>query len=91
MIPNPGYWIECSRQVTTSGINTLDQNLEEEEEDHDDRDDEGLGLSEASRPRRMSVAPEERPRKKSNIEEHWLRYGSFDLTSVLQVTFSSYP
>ena len=68
LIPNPGYWIECSRVIQSSStsrldkvstyltlcrhLNCLDKELDEELEELGE--DEGLGLSDASRPRRLS-------------------------------------
>ena len=109
LIPNPGYWIECSRVIQSSSASYLDkvskifsQHLdclvikELDEELEELGEDEGLGLSDASRPRRLSQVSfgtlqyiqkqiPSQDRKRSNIEEHWSRYGQFELTSVLQV------
>ena len=53
LIPNPGYWIECSRVIQSSSTGHLDKELDEELEELGE--DEGLGLlSDASRPRRLS-------------------------------------
>ena len=97
LIPNPGYWIECSRVIQSSSGIHLDKELDEELEELGD--DEGLGLSETSKQRRFSQVSFQKEvilnfdkehrsqdRKRSNIEEHWSRYGQFELTSVLQVS-----
>ena len=70
--------------MVTSSSNSYrpDEELEEQEEEDGSRDDEGLGFSESSRKRGLSPDP---PKKRTNIEEHWSRYGQFELTSVLQV------
>ena len=52
LIPNPGYWIECSRVIQSSSGIHLDKELDEELEELGD--DEGLGLSETSKQRRFS-------------------------------------
>jgi len=76
--------------VVTSSSNSYrpDEELEEQEEEEDgSRDDEGLGFSDSSRKRGLSPDP---PKKRTNIEEHWSRYGQFELTSVLQETHEKY-
>jgi hypothetical protein len=168
LIPNPGYWIECSRVVsaTTTGNNntsaqllTLNNNssnnlcgggimpmvaekggeLREEDDEeaadeqdnggggdggsrddsHDDDDDDddeeedeeeedeeldrlrdhegdnGMenyyckGHNRSHRPS-LPVIQEPSSRKKTAIEEHWAKYGSFELTSVVQETHEKY-
>ena len=69
--------------TSTSNSYRPDEELEEQEEEDDgSREDEGLGFSETSRKRGLSPDP---LKKRTNIEEHWSRYGQFELTSVLQV------
>ena len=100
LIPNPGYWIECSRVITSSSNNHIDKDLEEAEEEEGSLDsleneeraqDAENGSSHENRNRRTSLPIIQEPnRKKSNIEEHWSRYGSFELTSVVQETHEKY-
>ncbi len=150
LIPNPGYWIECSRVVSASGNNggggsvlmpmvaekagdgyireeddecgeeeaggggggSRDDSHEEDEdedgdgdEDEDEEEDEELdrlrdGCGEdnnsyygkhSSRSQRTSLPVIQEPsRKKTAIEEHWAKYGSFELTSVVQETHEKY-
>ena len=142
LIPNPGYWIECSRVVsanTTTTVNNCnsgtgmpmvaekgsdgelreeDDEAGEEEEDggggsrddsHDDDDDEededddeeldrlcdgdngGDYYCKHNRSHRPSLPVIQEPsRKKTAIEEHWAKYGSFELTSVVQETHEKY-
>jgi hypothetical protein len=141
LIPNPGYWIECSRVVSATSANNLggssattmpmvaekcddgggireeddeageddggsrdDSHEEDEDEDGDEEDEEDEELDrlrdgggdgdyycQHNRSHRTSLPVIQEPsRKKTAIEEHWAKYGSFELTSVVQETHEKY-
>ena len=103
LIPNPGYWIECSRVISSSSNNHIDKELEEAEEEEGsvdsledgkikhDGDDGLLDVLKMNRPRHTSLPIIQEPnRKKSIAEEHWAKYGSFELTSIVQDTHEKY-
>ena len=92
LIPNPGYWIECSRVVCSSSNNHLDKELEEAEEEEGSFDSvENAEAGEKNeRAKSLPIIQEPNTRKKSIIEEHWCKYGSFELTSVVQTTYEKY-
>ena len=92
LIPNPGYWIECSRVISSTSTNHIDKELEEAEEEEGSFESvDGIDLAEKSeRAKSLPIIQEPNSRKKSIIEEHWHKYGSFELTSVVQTTYEKY-
>lgn len=85
-IQTPGYWIECSRPK----IHSVPKILDDSDSDHQDGDAylerEYMDLYEDDEDSEATPSP----RKKTCIEEHWERYGCFELTSVEQETYEKY-
>ena len=94
LIPNPGYWIECSRVISSTSTCHIDKELEEAEEEEgsfDSVDGADAAAEKSERAKSLPIIQEPNAaRKKSIIEEHWCKYGSFELTSVVQTTYEKY-
>ncbi|KAL5281473.1 hypothetical protein ACFFRR_005082 [Megaselia abdita] len=84
-IPTPGYWIECSRPKMLSVPKILDDS-DSDHQDGDYLDRDYMDLYEDDEDSEATPSP----RKKTSIEEHWERYGCFELTSVEQETYEKY-
>ena len=64
---------------------------EAEEEEGSFESVDGTDAAEKSeRAKSLPIIQEPNSRKKSIIEEHWHKYGSFELTSVVQTTYEKY-
>ncbi|KAF6212504.1 hypothetical protein GE061_013027 [Apolygus lucorum] len=96
LIPQPGYWIECSRQKINSNTIWDESESERDEEclDSGEGGDGAGGLDDypSSRRRNLQLLEDEEDefRKKSVIEEQWEKNQCFELTSVEQETYEKY-
>ena len=80
LIPNPGYWIECSRVVCSTSSNHIDKELQEAEEEEGSFDSmEGNEGDKSERTKSLPIIQEPNSRKKSIIEEHWSKFGCFEV------------
>ena len=88
LIPNPGYWIECSRVVCSISNINIDKDLEEAEEEEGSFESmEETDGDPSERAKSLPIIQEPNCRKKSIIEEHWSKYGSFEVRGQSDRTF----